>query len=476
MEKSEFMKPVIEARNIAIITSLISLAVMSISGWLISRSFTKPLSLLSKNVERLSKKDFSVNFLAADQKDEIGSLSSALVGLKEAVQSGEDLRVSQQQKSIEQASAIELMSKSLARLSEGDLSQPLNQSMGKDYERLRVDYNSALSRLNETLSSLTDISQTMEDRAASISTSSESLSTDANMQAATLEESVAAIDELAATARQNLETANTVQGLVLDAKADVDHNSGVVEETIKARENLRKSSEEISAIIGLIEDISFQTNLLALNAGVEAARAGESGKGFAVVAAEVRALAQRSSDAASEIKSLVTESTRQVETGVKLVSETSGVISTVFKKVDEVNQQMKTVSEAVSDQTTTVEHLNSGMAQLDQVTQRNAAMVDSFANGSQELEKQAQSLSVAISQFKLSGKRAKKTVDSRANHATTTTADRSEMEKTTTQKNRQTNAIDKIETMIANSREQTSPRKHATSNLANKNDAIWKDF
>ena len=472
IEQSEFMKPVNRARNIALLTMLASLLVMAIASLLIARSFTKPLAQLSRDVDRLRKKDFSVNFHASNQQDEIGSLSCALVELKDAVQTGEDLRKSQQQKSVEQSAAIELMSKSLARLSEGDLSQPLTENVGKDYERLRLDYNTALERLNETMSSLTDISQTMEQSAASISTSSESLSTDANMQAATLEESVAAIDELAATARQNLQTANTVQGLVLDAKSDVDHNSGVVEETIHAMENLRKSSEEISAIIGLIEDISFQTNLLALNAGVEAARAGESGKGFAVVAAEVRALAQRSSDAASEIKSLVTESTRQVETGVKLVSETSGVISTVFKKVDQVNEQMKTVSEAVSDQTTTVENLNSGMAQLDQVTQRNASMVDSFASGSQELEKQAQNLTASISQFKLSGNKSGKT------NARPQMAPREQA--TTIKKNPPAKissgggAIDKIENMISNSKAKRSAP--VSGNLAVNDDSIWKDF
>ncbi len=473
METSEFMEPVNQARLIALAITGASLLALTLAGWLIARGLTLPLKQLTANVVSLSEKDFSVAFPGKDQSDEIGRLSSSLVTLKEAVQAGEDLRKTQQTKSIEQSKAIELMSEALSRLSEGDLSKTIEQTMGDDYERLRADYNSALSRLNETLSSVTGISETIGDRAANISTASDGLSTDANMQAATLEESVAAIDELAATARQNLESANTVQGLVLDAKADVDHNSGVVEETIQAMENLRKSSEEISAIIGLIEDISFQTNLLALNAGVEAARAGESGKGFAVVAAEVRALAQRSSDAASEIKSLVTESTRQVETGVKLVGETSGVISTVFKKVDEVNEQMKTVSEAVSDQTLTVENLNSGMAQLDQVTQRNAGMVDSFASSSRELEQQAQSLTKAISQFKLGSERSrvqKKTELSAARVAPQREANKQAVV------TKKASPIDRIENMISQ-RPAPQPRpKPVAGNLAESDDNIWKDF
>ena len=460
LERSELLAPVNQARMIAIGVIVASLIIMSLAGWLIARSFTKPLSILSANVGKLSKKDFSIVFDQRNQSDEIGTLSAALVELKDAVQKGEDLRKTQQTKSVEQARAIDLMSQSLSRLSNGDLSCPIEEEMGSDYERLRTDYNAAIARLNETLSSITDISETIEGRAANIRQSSENLSTDANMQAATLEESVAAIDELAATARQNLDSATTVRGLVLDAKTDVDHNSGVVDETIQAMENLRKSSEEISAIIGLIEDISFQTNLLALNAGVEAARAGESGKGFAVVAAEVRALAQRSSDAAAEIKSLVTESTKQVETGVKLVGETSGVISTVFKKVDQVNEQMKTVSEAVSEQTSTVENLNAGMAQLDQVTQRNATMVDSFASGSQELEKQAQGLSKAISQFTLGGQPRRTKTITQSPPVPASAAD----------------PIDSIERMIDTSSARDPKKAIVSGNLAEKESSIWDDF
>jgi methyl-accepting chemotaxis protein len=357
-------------------------------------------------------------------------------------------------------------------LAEGDLSKGITDEIGDDYQRLKDDFNGAVDRLNESMSALADISDTIGSKAAEISGSSETLSTDANMQAATLEESVASIDELAATARQNLVSAKTVQGLVLDAKSDVDHNSGIVEETIRAMENLRKSSNEISAIIGLIEDISFQTNLLALNAGVEAARAGESGKGFAVVAAEVRALAQRSSNAASEIKSLVTESTQQVETGVKLVSETSDVISMVFKKVDQVNEQMKTVSEAVAEQTLTVENLNSGMSQLDQVTQRNASMVDSFANGSRTLETQSQALTKTVSQFTLSGKSGTKQ-NAVSRMAPTARASAP----TFIRSPRPSDTMDQIESMIAQPKSDATKRTGpVTGNLAQQDDPIWKGF
>jgi len=465
MDQVEIMAPVREARMIAGVIGGLSLAAMALAGFMISRSVTTPLRKVSADVARLSKKDFSISFDAAGQKDEMGILANALTDLKNEVAAGEDLRKTQQLQAKEQSEAIDVMSKALARLSDGDLSRPITENLGKDYARLKSDYNSAIERLNATLASLSEISQTIGERASNISASSETLSTDANMQAATLEESVASIDELAATARQNMETARTVQSLVLDAKADVDHNSGVVDETIKAMENLRKSSEEISAIIGLIEDISFQTNLLALNAGVEAARAGESGKGFAVVAAEVRALAQRSSDAASEIKSLVTESTRQVETGVRLVSETSGVISTVFAKVDQVNEQMKTVSEAVAEQSVTVGNLNSGMGQLDQVTQRNASMVDSFAAGSQTLEKQSQELAKSVAQFKLDGK-AKSSLKSKTSNASANVSTLSS----------ESTAIATLERQIEATHTPAAPKTMVEGNLAASDDSIWKDF
>ncbi len=495
IERSEAMEPIFAARNLALIIAAISIVVVALVGWLISTALTKPMTWFASAVERIGAGDYDVEFKDTDRRDEIGTLSRALSQLKAEVQAGEELQKLTKKKAGEQTDAIEKMSQSLSRLAQGDLSKPITETLGSDYERLRTDYNSALSRLNETLLTLSQNSDTIEESASEISASSETLSTDANMQAATLEESVASIDELAATARQNMQTAQTVQQLVMDAKSDVDHNSGVVEETIAAMDNLRKSSEEISAIIGLIEDISFQTNLLALNAGVEAARAGESGKGFAVVAAEVRALAQRSSDAASEIKTLVNESTSQVETGVRLVGETSEVISTVFKKVDQVNEQMKSVSEAVAEQTQTVENLNSGMAQLDEVTQRNASMVDSFANGSRALETQAQSMARAVAMFELSGKkptqskygstsspnksassRPKKVTKTpvRANVSASDSPTRSASPRTSTKTN---DPVDALENMIGgHTTRDTTTAASVSGNLAHQEDPLWKDF
>ena len=155
-----------------------------------------------------------------------------------------------------------------------------------------------------------------------ISTASDNLAQRTEQQAASLEETAAALDQITATVKKAADGALHARNVVAAAKGDAEKGGEVVRKTVEAMAGIEKSSRQISQIIGVIDEIAFQTNLLALNAGVEAARAGEAGRGFAVVASEVRALAQRSAEAAKEIKSLISASTRQVEHGVQLVAET----------------------------------------------------------------------------------------------------------------------------------------------------------
>ena len=155
----------------------------------------------------------------------------------------------------------------------------------------------------------------------------------------------------------------------------------VVREAVAAMSQIEKSSEQISQIIGVIDEIAFQTNLLALNAGVEAARAGDAGKGFAVVASEVRALAQRSSDAAKEIKTLISASSQHVETGVGLVGRAGDALEDIASKVVEISELVSTISSSTQEQATALKEVNVAMNQMDQVTQQNAAMVEEIHRG-----------------------------------------------------------------------------------------------
>jgi methyl-accepting chemotaxis protein len=166
---------------------------------------------------------------------------------------------------------------------------------------------------------------------------------------------------------------------------------------------IENSAQQISQIIGVIDEIAFQTNLLALNAGVEAARAGDAGRGFAVVASEVRALAQRSADAAKEIKALISASSAQVDRGVNLVGETGKVLERILTQVTQINGVVVDIAASAEEQATGLQQVNTAVNQMDQVTQQNAAMVEEATAASHALTSEADTLARLIARFELGG-------------------------------------------------------------------------
>jgi methyl-accepting chemotaxis protein len=191
--------------------------------------------------------------------------------------------------------------------------------------------------------------------------------------------------------------------VVGDARGDAEVSGEVVDKTVKAMDQIEKSASQISQIIGVIDEIAFQTNLLALNAGVEAARAGDAGRGFAVVASEVRALAQRSADAAKEIKTLISASTSQVKEGVSLVGQTGKALSAIVNRVGEIHGLMTEINASAQEQATALSQVNTAVNQMDQTTQQNAAMVEQSTAASHNLTQEAGELGRLVSRFQLSG-------------------------------------------------------------------------
>ena len=190
-------------------------------------------------------------------------------------------------------------------------------------------------------------------------------------------------------------------GVVTTAKDDAERSGAVIRETVTAMDGINDSSKKIGNIIGVIDEIAFQTNLLALNAGVEAARAGDAGRGFAVVATEVRALAQRSADAAKEIKTLISTSSQQVATGVNLVGETGRALTRIVEQVSRLNVLVIDIAGAVQEQAAGLGEVNSAVNQMDEVTQKNAGMVAETTAASQGLAAEAAELIRLMGQFKL---------------------------------------------------------------------------
>lgn len=276
----------------------------------------------------------------------------------------------------ERMESIGRLGAGLTRLAEGDLTHIIDQPLVQTMEGLRRDFNDAVLKLGDTLGRVVESSGGIGRATSEISVGADELSKRTEQQAASLEETAAAVDEITATGKKAAEGAEHARKVVIAAKQDAERTGEVVRKTVSAISNIEKSSQHITSIIGVIDEIAFQTNLLALNAGVEAARAGEAGRGFAVVASEVRALAQRSAEAAKEIKDLIQKSSAQVADGVTLVAETGKALERILVQVDEINNVVKDIASGAQEQSVGLHQVNAAINQMDQSTQQNAAMVE----------------------------------------------------------------------------------------------------
>ena len=288
----------------------------------------------------------------------------------------------------------------LSALADGDLERRIKEPLTIELDRLRLDFNRAADKLQETMKSVAANADAVREAAGEITNASDDLARRTEQQAASIEETAAALDQITATVRRTAEGAVEARSVVGTAKDDAQRSGAVVDEAVTAMQAIEASSKKIGNIIGVIDEIAFQTNLLALNAGVEAARAGEAGRGFAVVATEVRALAQRSADAAKEIKALISASGEQVAAGVRLVGLTGEALSRIVDHVDKMSGLTGEIASAAQEQATGLSEVNSAINQMDKVTQQNAAMVEQATAASHSLTNEAGELARLVGQFK----------------------------------------------------------------------------
>lgn len=296
------------------------------------------------------------------------------------------------------------LQKHLEDLSRGNLNCMIETEFPKDYSKLRVSFNMAIKRLGDAIGQVSLSAGTIKNNLAGMNQSAEDLSKRTTSQAATLEETAAALEELTVSLDQAAKGTQDARKLAIHAKQDAEDSGKIVSETIAAMEAIETSSDQISSIIGVIDDIAFQTNLLALNAGVEAARAGEAGRGFAVVATEVRGLARRSADSATEIKKLIEQSSQQVRNGVEFVGKAGGAISDIVERVNEITTVIMEIAAASEEQSRGLNEINLGVGELDTVTQRNAAMAGGLTSSGSDLNASAQELSHLVQQFQFTRK------------------------------------------------------------------------
>ena len=313
--------------------------------------------------------------------------------------------------------AVKEIGVSLSQLADSNLRYRIETPIDPAFEPLRTDFNSALDRLQDTMGSISACTDGLRSGAEEISTASDDLSRRTEQQAASLEETAAALDEITSTVRRSAEGARQATATASDAKAEAVRSGVVMNDAVAAMSEIEQSSGQITQIIGVIDEIAFQTNLLALNAGVEAARAGEAGRGFAVVAQEVRALAQRSAEAAKEIKALIASSSDQVRRGVQLVGDTGAALTGIVTKVTEIDVLIAEIAQSSQEQATGLTQVNSAVNQMDQVTQQNAAMVEETTAAATNLKQEASELSQLVSQFETAAAPARRGASSSARRA-----------------------------------------------------------
>ncbi|MBY5360686.1 methyl-accepting chemotaxis protein [Rhizobium leguminosarum] len=389
-------------------------------AYAIVRSVTSPIARLKAAMNAIAAEEASVEIAGSDRRDEIGQMAKALLVLRDSVDERSALRgrEDERQQQIEeerrgneaslrsaserQTRAMQVLGVGLEKLASGDLTVAIGD-IGEDYAKLRGDFNAAVDALNGVIHAIAESSHVVNESASDISEATGNLSKRTEQQAAALEETAAALDEITATVKTASERANEAREMVTETKASAGKSGEIVRNAVTAMGRIEESSNRISQIISVIDEIAFQTNLLALNAGVEAARAGEAGRGFAVVAQEVRELAQRSANAAKEIKALISRSAAEVEGGVALVRSTGDALLEIEALVNRVNDHVVSIATAAREQSTGLNEINSSVNHMDQMTQQNAAMVEETTAASRTLADESTQLKTLLANFRLRG-------------------------------------------------------------------------
>ncbi|WP_168196851.1 methyl-accepting chemotaxis protein [Brevundimonas sp. M20] len=419
--KADFMAHVHQA-IIAMVIGGVVVALLVLGGALLmSRRMFSPLRALCDRMERLRQGDTAFEAPWASRGDDIGQIARAVLAFRDAAirqreveGEAEGMRETARQSRIaseaerarlaeEDAIVVDALGKGLSALAQGDLTHRIEATFAERSRQLKDDYNAAMDALSETMGEIIVLTGAMRSGTAEVSNATDDLSRRTERQAAALEETAAALDQITVTVKKTAQGARAAADITDEAQKGGVERERIIADTTAAMEQIESTSGRIGEIIGVIDEIAFQTNLLALNAGVEAARAGEAGRGFAVVASEVRALAQRSADAAKEIKELIAASSASVGEGARLVSRTGGALTALIGQVAKINQLAGEIAASANEQAVGLVEVNTAVNQMDQTTQQNAAMVEQTTAANQALSQEAEQLAALMQRFRITG-------------------------------------------------------------------------
>ena len=353
---------------------------------------------------KVSQRDYSQT-LSVRGSDEIGKLGEGLTKFfkdKQDSEVAEQARVDRERAQAQETERkVSVVLEIVNAVADGNFNVRIPDLGNDPVGQVASALSSLVDAMRSALKEVRDVSSTVSTAAQQLNGASRDIAAGAQSQASSLEETASSLEEITSTVKQNTDNAQQARQLANSSRDVAERGGNVVSEAVQAMDEINRSSTKIADIITTIDEIAFQTNLLALNAAVEAARAGEQGRGFAVVAAEVRNLAQRSASAAKEIKSLIQDSVSKVQNGTELVNRSGQTLSEIVNSVKRVTDIVAEIAAASKEQLTGVEQVNKAIAQMDRVTQGNAAQTEEMSGTAGMLLSHSQQLSNMVERFRL---------------------------------------------------------------------------